>query len=647
MKVNGVAADSRRTRVVRSAGPPVHASTFEQLDEVIIRLRGTLVARAAATLGDRGAAEDVVQEVLLNAVETLASGETLHDAARLLLHGTNARAHQRSRQAQRRQSVQLDAAAASLVADPDLLAEAAVFVEKARTRVSPAQWRVLTRKAGGWSVQDIAEDLGRREQTVKSALQRARASLRQLLEAWRGLLVLPLGRRLQTALRRGQAAVSELLAPAQGMALTLALGVVVVPGPSPASRVAPNRAEDLQGVVAVVSGALPAGRERQAVATLGKGSEATAPRAVPSRASSPDGAPPSTPLPLLGTGGETPEDTHIVDAAASPQYAEDHTLVALGVGQACSCPTLLRSTDGGATWAASTAALPYGAHVVLPPAFPTDPRIYVTNAPGGDVPDFVAAHFGASFVPLPMPPGELAVASAAFSDDTRLFVAALGHVWTYDIGPPSDILPAAPPTPVLDYPSSPAVATLSAPAGSADVFVMAPAGASPSGNLQATPTSTVVVYECSSATPCAALASRSVPLPEALLSSPHFATDHTLLARRGVSAAVSTDGGRSFTTLSLPRGAASVGAATLGLSAAGGLELWLGVAQSTGGYAVVHAPLGATRWTDASTHPLLRTSPAGALLAAGAVVVDVVSGHGLLCTASNGLTWSPRCSPPP
>jgi hypothetical protein len=521
------------------------------------------------------------------------------------------------------------------VLDPAQLAETRAALEAVWQGLTPYQRQVMGSWLAGFTHEQTAAHLQRPFGTVGSTIFRAKERARRIRSAWI-LVVTPAWQRLALRLRRAAQRAGDgaalLTQPVHGLTVALALGVatasLTVPLTSTGGPVELMPAADMTAnlVLAATDSTPLAGSRPEHLAG-----------AVTAAAA------PATPTPARGglvrlpsgtATAETPEDTHIVDVAPSPHATTDHTFVALGVGQTCSCPVLLRSTDDGATWLAAASAPLTAQSVVLPPAYPADPRIFVANQANGEVPDFVAASFGQPFVPLPLPPGDLALSAGFDHGDPRIFVAATGGVWSEDT---TTHLVA----PVLTYPSA-YVATLATPpqdAGDAILVVAPSSSATPAAPV---PTTAVTLAVCDQASSCTPRATLPELAPGVLTVSPRFAADHTLLVSwHDGSAELSTDGGASFHHLALPAGTGALASATLvPANATGTVTLWLSV-QRAGGSAILTSHLGSTVWADATTDPAL-THP-GLLLPAGDRVLFLADRLGLRCSADSGLSWHPRC----
>lgn len=85
------------------------------------------------------------------------------------------------------------------------------------------------------------------------------------------------------------------------------------------------------------------------------------------------------------TATDDPASYTVNGFAASPSYDEDGTVFATGGERACNrpvggCPVLLRSDDRGVTWTRLPAVGRDAGSILLPPAYPRDPRIFSASA---------------------------------------------------------------------------------------------------------------------------------------------------------------------------------------------------------------------------------------------------------------------------
>lgn len=169
--------------LLRSAAAGVPAAVRRLLDEVAPVVHGFLYARVG---GDQAAAEDLLQDTLLEAVRS--AGSYRGEAALSTWMCTIARRRlARHYEAERR----AEAARRGLRAVPDPETQPAIDalelrdeVLRALSRMSPTHRQVLVLKyLDGLPVEQIAAELGRSRVQVQSLLQRARDGLRQELGA--------------------------------------------------------------------------------------------------------------------------------------------------------------------------------------------------------------------------------------------------------------------------------------------------------------------------------------------------------------------------------------------------------------------------------------------------------------------------------
>jgi RNA polymerase sigma-70 factor (ECF subfamily) len=134
--------------------------------------------------------------------------------------------------------------------------------------------------------------------------------------------------------------------------------------------------------------------------------------------------------PTLPDGVVAPEDAAFANLTPSPR-PEDRTVFASGTSYGdcgrLACSILFRSSDGGATWQRLPAIGFPGGPVLLPPAWPRDPRIFVV----GPRAVHVSTDSGATFRPI-TPRGQRAAMSPGFSSgDPHIWVGFLPG-WDYD-----------------------------------------------------------------------------------------------------------------------------------------------------------------------------------------------------------------------
>ena len=114
--------------------------------------------------------------------------------------------------------------------------------------------------------------------------------------------------------------------------------------------------------------------------------------------------PPFAPVALIPTSPdqETPGRTLLETVSPAPDYESSHVIMAQGVGADCRCQVLLRSADGGATWASALSPMASTSAVVLPPRYPSDPRFILTQAGLPSTSCLMPAFGSAACVPLPV-----------------------------------------------------------------------------------------------------------------------------------------------------------------------------------------------------------------------------------------------------
>lgn len=149
------------------------AAAFERL---VDRHQGVLLRHASALIGDRGAAEDAVQEVFLKLAQSppeISAGADESERAQLLgwlhkvlrnacLDRLRAESRRREREHEMAREERIDGAASSVEA-----ADTRAAVQRGLTRLNPDQREVLVlRLLEGRSYREIAEATGRKVGTV-------------------------------------------------------------------------------------------------------------------------------------------------------------------------------------------------------------------------------------------------------------------------------------------------------------------------------------------------------------------------------------------------------------------------------------------------------------------------------------------------
>jgi len=343
--------------------------------------------------------------------------------------------------------------------------------------------------------------------------------------------------------------------------------------------------------------------------------------------------PPDTGLKVPGEGGDTPEGSGFVSFTPSPSYDRDHEVYASGVAtKGCAsgqCPTLFRSTDGGVTWVRVWSLAFGGGTVMLPPAYPADPRIFEIDEHALRV-----SADGGHLFRLLTPLGGHAAMSPGFSGADRQILVGAMPGWIYH-----DSNSLVTPFNLAPEPTSVALSFAHSPVYSSDHRLIV-AGTGPPLASQ----SMVSLCTGSTCTPATPLLG-SVGTPS-LLTSRSYGTSGVAFAWQQSRFYRSLDGGATFGQLALPAGGDVKGVAE---DRTGGLYVALLATRydgsSTGGVFVSRDA--GTTWTRIGAGTALDRGatavmplPDGRLLAAP----YTPTGGGLVCSPDDGSTWAPRCS---
>lgn len=492
------------------------------------------------------------------------------------------------------------------------------------------------------TVEEIGQRLRRPARAISMRLYRARLRLHAALpEKGAGGLPALLLTRLRNPRRQGLgrwprhlAEVAMRLgdvAPATQLSLVAVVMAALVTGPS-SSLPAPAAGTAVFGAASA--------RVRTADA------EWFAPATSADRMATPEAAPPRHPAVSAGEaagviGGlaaghtaatETPDDTQLVAAAAAAQPAAPPVVVAIGVGKTCVCSVLYRSTDGGATWTAS-AAPPGSNQIVLPPAYPADPQIFLGASAATTSPDYVLARFGGEATPLPGPPGQLAAATDSATGALRVFVASRFELWSVD---PARWRPQVD----LTYPGASDVARIATegdhavvvavPASPASAVLGWPALAAPKG-----------MYACSATegAACDRLGDGPAAGVGGLSAAPAQDVDPTVAAVANGSLSLSTDGGRTFAPVALP-----AGTPTMSAVAVADHRVWSVFAlANNAAFRLEWFDVVTRSWHDvtAADHNLQKGDVVA--VAPGGTTLDLLVGGGLRCSGDGGASWAARC----
>jgi RNA polymerase sigma factor (sigma-70 family) len=529
---------------------------------------------------------------------------------------------------------------------PEELAEAAEeghFALRAFRTLRPEHQRLVDlRDIEGWSYEDIARFEGVTVESVRGSLRRARVALRSAYERLATAApVVMFTAKLRNLHRRAENAALRF------QALTMPIGLGF------------ERAGDaLAGVVAValvVAGGPASGTHR--AAPIGRTApvtpEAAAPATVPAAAptavtppsathkptAAPAGAallPVDPPVVLPQDAPATPESTTFDEITPSPHYESDHTVFALGHSTArCSsggCRVLFRSADGGASWNRLAADNLSGEHLMLPPAWPTDSRIFAAGSLGLQA----SSDSGATFTTLTPVAGATAMSPGFSTGDPRILMGgAAAWAWR-DLGstaagsqvrgilePLALVLPPLALAPTFafspSYPSDPR-------------FFVGTIMPGPDG------VNTSAVALCHDATCGAPVTLPGAHLEPTIWVSPTFATDGLAFAWAGNHLYRSSDGGTTFVEVSGVK-------STRTITGQAGGPLYLGSADATSsGGGLLASGDGGRTWQQLGVGtPLTQGVRAVTVLPSGAIVASPASG-GVQCSTDGGRTWGNRCA---
>jgi len=602
--------------------------------------------RCLATLRDEQAAEDATQDVFLIALSNFE--QIQHDVVRGLLDIARTisyeRRHRPSREVTQAAPQQLNGNGHH--DDPAEIAARHDMLDEVWAGLSAVERRYVADKFAGFSNEEIARRNRRKLGTVSSNLFRAREHARTLRGPTASALLGAFGwRRLTGLTRRARNAAHSTSAaasaqPVQTFTLSLTLAGLLAGVAPAASSVAATR--DAHAALAAVTPSQPGASEASGVAAPVSGIAASAPSGTAlgyAASPRPSASGPVAALPLpASASSETPEDTVIYTATPSPNYDSDHTILAIGRGNTCSCSVLLRSTDGGASWTASS-GVPDGDELALPPAYPQDPRIFVGyqyEAPGTT--NWWAPSFGSRFEPLPGPAGAVALPAGFDSGDQRVIVSALSGIW-------SDDLTRHTASPLIVDTSGSGIRALATPPGASSTGVFAltsSQGVTPGTADTALKSPGLMLWACPPGSACEQRAGIPLGPTARLSSSPEYGWDHALAAYSSGQAILSRDGGSSFSTLEVPADATRIASLTLGSSRAGTVPVWL-VAQRDHGVALEFSQANGS-WHEVDHGLAAITAGAGVVVVLDTSKVMYLSNAGgFMCTADDGATWSSRC----
>lgn len=634
-----------RSRRVRVAGavdqiavdrPADLAAIYQEYWDLVYR-------RCLATLGDEQAAEDATQDVFLLALANF--DQVHHDIVRGLLEMARSISYERRRRPAREVCLPNPPHLNGNSEDPADIAERHGELTAVWSGLSRVERRYVADKFAGFSFEEIAKRNRRKLGTVSSNLYRAREHARSLRGA-PALLGLAGWRRLTALSHRARNAAhsSATTAGAQPVgAFTLSVTLAgLIAGAAPALTALPATG----GVAALPATAAPralAGSDAAAVPAAARGgiavaapgnevAEADQPGASAHRSGGAVGLP-------APASSETPEDTTIDTATPSPNYEQDHTIVALGYGRSCACNVLLRSTDGGATWQARTGA-PTGDQIALPPAYPQDARIFVGSSFGASsTSDWWAPSFDSAFQPLPVAAGPIALPAGFDAGDPRVIASTPSGVWSFNMD--TQVL-----QPLVVETKGAAKPALATPLGSIEsgVLAMTSSQALTPGTAEraANASNGETLWDCPPGKACTPSAEVPLSTGGQLAAAPDYTAAPVLVAYTQTAALLSSDGGKSFTRLPLQDGTTSFSLVALG-GTGRGPSMWI-VARRGSGVVLEFAPSLGGVWHEVDQGlPQITTAPGRVVTLGRNRAMYLASGGGFVCTDDGGAHWASRC----
>jgi DNA-directed RNA polymerase specialized sigma24 family protein len=632
----------RRVRVAGSL-PQIAVESPDDLEAIYLEHHRLIHRRCLATLKDEEAARDATQDVFLAALG--AFEEIRHDVLRGLLDLARSISYERKRRPAREVPLADPPSGNGRTDDPAEIAERNTFLDTLWSGLSEVERRYVADKFAGFSFEEIAHRNHRALGTVSSNLARAREHARKIGEpmllgslaalAWRRLG--DLGRRARVAAQ--DTSVAAAASPVGSLTVSLTLAGLIagaLPAASAASAVASRPLVPAAlSTSADMAGTLPAGSVLSAPAP---GTSASVTGSRSGAGATGGGLTLPRLLPSGSASSETPEDTEIISATPSPNYQQDHTIVALGHGATCNCEVVLMSTDGGANWD-SAQGPPAGTQIVLSPTFPQDPAIYVGYLDQtGNVGDYRSPGFRQEFKLLTgAPAGELALPAGFDRGDNRILISNSAGVWSYDersrVVHPLLVDPAKVPPSLATPIGAPGVG----------VLVMTSSQAVAAGGVPETvPSSGEALWSCPPAGPCSEAATVNLLPGSHLAVSPGFQADETLVGFSGASLLASSDAGRHFADLGLPAGTRDITAVLVSPTATG-TGIWATIATGRSWELVSRASLGAP-WQVADGGDAAITQQGGRLLVVGAQrLLFLLAQGGLRCSVNGGVTWEARC----
>jgi RNA polymerase sigma-70 factor (ECF subfamily) len=327
---------------------------------------------------------------------------------------------------------------------------------------------------------------------------------------------------------------------------------------------------------------------------------------------------------LNPTEDATPEDSSFSSIVVSPGFGRDRTAFALGTFtcQRRSCQVLFVTRDGGRSWEKLAALGLSGDTLVLPPNYPSDPRIFAMGPVGLQESD----DGGLTFTVKNPLTGDVAISPLFNSGDPRILIGARAilEYWPNQ----AVIKPAA-----LSA-SSPVGTSISfSPSYASDRLILL-GGAQPKvgGQVYASTVWRCDTSLCSSTTLGGGVGKVSIR------TSPTFGADDIVFAFGGRNLYRSRDGARTFEKASLE----SLGTVSDLVIGSGGRQILAALRgdsknlfrSSDSGRTWIPVEL-AVPGFERGTRSLARSTQGGRVFAAGIT--------GIACSVDGGRTWATRC----
>jgi RNA polymerase sigma-70 factor (ECF subfamily) len=397
---------------------PAAEDPIALLDASFTGHRGAALALARRVLRDEHLAEDAVQLAFLQILVRVRRGDDAllgTNPRAVVLHGTRWAALKLvERDRDRHAAESLDESPSAAAADPWAGVDARLTSDSIIAALPPHYRDALVLRY----LEDLPDEraAARLALTVKAyrrRLDRARASARLVATRGAGSLVALLPGRRTLRLRgwhlRVDARVRQVrarLAQFVGSPGFSHWAMIVAIATLSAGALAPVGGSETAAAHGLVAHATDAARPSTLSPSPGRVPGAVAGRQPAGPQATPALRPTATPrptglIPLLDP--PPPDQVAVTTVVPAPHYERTHTVVLEGNGY------LYQSKDGGATWESWTP--PVVGTVVLPPAYPDDPRILVNTSGGAFTNNpvcMVAAFGGTTCTPLPL------LGSAAF-----------------------------------------------------------------------------------------------------------------------------------------------------------------------------------------------------------------------------------------